>query len=48
MYVLLGGEAIPEDPLRKGGVSLRLLWEDEEGGVLGRAVLEDKDLEWQY
>ena len=46
MYVLLGGEASPEDPLRKGGVSLRLLWEDEEGGVLGRAELEDNDLEW--
>jgi len=43
VYVLLGGEASPEDARWNGGVSF--LWEEEEGGVLGRAELEDRELE---
>jgi hypothetical protein len=44
VYVLLGGEARPEEPLNRGGVSLRVLCEEEDGGVLGRVEVEDKDL----
>jgi hypothetical protein len=33
-----------DDPLCNGGVSLRVLYMVEDGGVRGRLVFEDKDL----
>ena len=44
VYVLRGGEAKPEGPRFNGGVSLRPLYDVEDGGVLGRVELELKDL----
>jgi len=43
VYVLRGGDAKPDIPLI-GGVLLLALCEDEEGGVLGRFELEDREL----
>lgn len=43
VYVRRGGEERPEGPLFKGGVSLRVLKEEEDGGVRGLPEL-DRDL----
>jgi hypothetical protein len=48
VYVLRGGEVKPEGPLFNGGVSLRPLYDVEDGGVLGRVKLEPSDLELAY
>jgi hypothetical protein len=44
VYVLRGGEDKLEGPLFNGRVSLRLLYDVEDGGVLGRVELEPRDL----
>jgi hypothetical protein len=44
VYVLRGGEAKPDGPLFNGRVSLRPLYDVEDGGVLGRVELELREL----